>query len=118
MSVGLAALTETIHVAQAYDTSLAISVASYAQHQMVCTHKGLLQPSSHIVWQTFPRDALYTDIGRQDVAICNYRVHVVRVIDRICFSAAVEHGTGKRGIQDTELQDTEPKHCHNTDQNT
>jgi hypothetical protein len=65
---------------------------------------------SYCIANIFDKYVLYTDIGRQDVAIGNYRVQVVRVIDCICFSATVEHGTGKRGVQDAE-----PNFATNTD---
>lgn len=70
---------------------------------MINTYKGLLQTSGHIVLQTFPRHILHTDTGRQDMAIGNYGVQILRIIDRICFSTTVEHGTaGERRVQDAE----------------
>lgn len=71
---------------------------------MVGTYKGLLQISGHIVWQTIQQYVLHTDIGRQDVAVSNYRVQVIRVINRICFPATIEHGTGSSAESKTRNQ--------------
>ena len=107
ISAGLAALTETIHVAQAHDTSLAISGASYNQDQMLIHTRGYCKYPVILHSNHFRRYVLHTEIGRQDVAIGNYRVQVIRIIDRICVSATVEHSSG--------VQVTEPNFATNTD---